>query len=248
MTTNAIDLHSLMIASDSRWSTYHGDYFCFVDDTGFDKIAARGFGAIICAGDAWLIEAWRKWFFADDLLPVYPETERTDGSYQGSIDITFIAAKSGKIVLNRGNYIQGDGSMFAGSGAHAAFNCFALNGCVMRCVNTANSVDLHTGGSTVFWNISTGDHNLSEPPHDITKMHHELTTRGFAMNLTSKKLIPVSDYLATLPAPEAGAANLSEFHLSAPTGKGFQPWSEDEKRELKSAVSEMIRLQQEFEP
>ena len=246
MTTNAIDRNLKIIASDSRWSTYVDGHFCFVDDTGFDKIGVRDFGAIICAGDGILIQEWRDWFFAERLVKPHPRTERIEGETKESIDITMLAAGTGRILINRGNYtaLEQD-ALFAGSGQLAAANCFFTNRCAKKAVESAASVDMQTGGATLFANLVDGSHNTGSSPATHDHAYIELLNRGTAMNLTTKKFVPVKDVLR----PGSGspnASNSSEYTLSAPTGRGYSPWTEDEKLELSEAVDELIRLQDEL--
>ena len=123
MTTNAIDFHKKTLSSDSRWSITMGDELYFVDDTGFDKIADRHVGTIICAGDGKLIEQWRDWFTAPVLnMANKPPYDRKDQFGQDFAIVISLAYKTeGYPVLSQGWYLlHGADAKFCGSGAEHA--------------------------------------------------------------------------------------------------------------------------------
>jgi len=109
-----------MLATDSRWSVYLGSekLFYFVDDTGFDKMAARHFGAIICAGDALLIQDWRDWFLTPILnLNKLPAVERVNPNGDTeSIVISLVYRQETKVAYSFGWYLDhGDEAKFSAS-------------------------------------------------------------------------------------------------------------------------------------
>lgn len=243
MTTNAIDRRKVIIASDSRWSLVENDHLIYVDDTGFEKIATRPFSAMICAGDGVLIEAWRNWYLARQLLVAnLPPTERPFQDGQVSIDVTLVA-EDGQILFIKGVYITLDEhALFAGSGAAPAYECFEVNRSATLSVESASKVDPQTGGAIKFVDLQLRKHNLSQPGRTLKDANQELLARGMAMDLTTKKVIPMRDYLATA-TQQKGNFQAGDSGLSAPTGKNCRPWTSADKERLKQAVESLIELE-----
>ena len=243
MTTNAIDRKKVVIASDSRWSYMENGHLVFVDDTGFDKIAWRGAGAMICAGDGVLIDVWKKWFLQPVLDPgQIPPTERIKPDHSVvSLDVTLLQAGTGTVLFIKGSYLTLDQeAFFAGTGAQAAHECFTTNRCAKKSVDSAKLKDIQTGGDTKFVELASGTHNLNPVGKTLTDAENELKTRGYAMNLTTKNVIPFSSYLASQGNAQSQVPPATASNLSAPTSQDIRPWTDEDKQRLRDAVTQMI--------
>ena len=162
MTTNVLDRRNSMVTSDSRWSVVRDGVLYFVDDTGFDKIEDRPAGVMVCAGNASLIEHWRTWFIAGD-YSVIPPTEITfpDGRFD-AIYVTIVTKPVFTIAFSSGLYhTYQDDAHFCGSGAEFAKDCYSVNGCAHRCIETAKGGDPQTGGEVMYYDFNTRNSNLN---------------------------------------------------------------------------------------
>ncbi len=237
MTTNAIDKLKKIIASDSRWSISAGDEILYVDDTGFDKIANRPVGCIICAGDAKLIEMWRLWFLSPVINTAnFPPFDRMDANSPVGITISYIQKPDGRILFSRGVYaIFGEDAMFSGSGAVIAMECYGKNRCAKTSIETAAAIDPATGGETKFVELETNRHNLSSQPVALADVQTQLGLRGIVMNTLTKKVTPIKDYMADQNGVMRAVLK-GEMSLSAPTGQPYRPWTDAEKAEFKKVM------------
>jgi hypothetical protein len=244
MTTNAIDIQQLIVSSDSRWSCLVDDQLHFVDDTNFDKIVVNEDAVMICAGDGELIGEWHEWFRRPDCYETEtPRTEITRGAITETVCITILGRPDGTILFIRGSYHTIDmHALFAGSGAIFAHGCFTANKCVMKCVQTAACHDFYTGGDVKFYNIVTGENNLSNIVHAFDHVDNEYRARGKVMDITTKKVMDINPKSA---ANDAAQKNASGFHLSAPTGEAYRPWSADDKDRLQVAVNKLAERAKE---
>jgi len=244
MTTNAIDQRGKMIASDSRWSISAGNLVFYVDDTGFDKIADRAEGSLICAGDAGLIQRWRDWF----MLPVpmaimRPPTEDTVNGQPVRIAITVLQKPDASALFSKGEYLMyEDFAFFSGSGAQYARDCFSANGCSKRAVASAGQEDPLTGGETKFVELATNANNLSAQTATAQEAYAQLLQRGSVMDTATKKVVPIQD-AATANASAVRAVQGGQLPLSAPSGKPIAPWSEKERKDLDAALAKLFAKQ-----
>lgn len=241
MTTNVIDRRKYVVASDSRWSIFNEaqGYVVYVDDTGFDKIADRHFGSLICAGDARLIEAWKAWFRAPILdVANLPATERYEpNGAVASIVVSLVTKPDGRLVYSFGWYLDHeDEAKFSGSGAVAARDCYVLNHCGKTAVESAGLVDPMTGGETKFVEVQTMRHNLHSQVVSLKEVEEQLLNRGHVMDLNTKKVVPLAQWNQQSVAQGLEAGSLS---LSAPTGQPHRAWTEVEKNELRKALQNL---------
>lgn len=240
MTTNAIDLRSKVIACDTRWSIEQDEWFVFVDDTGFDKMVCRPIASIVCAGDAILIEQWRNWFIEPVLdFANMPMTNRTGHAGLYDITISVIRAYSGTVIYQAGQYLDFEQhAYFSGSGSPYALDCFSTNRCSRRCVRSASELDHRTGGTIQFVELSTNAHNLSDEWVGLSEVKNQFLSRGKAMNTTTKKVIPISDF--TGPAADQIKSRLrGELAISAPTGHPPKQWTDEEREKLRQVFKDL---------
>lgn len=244
MTTNAIDFHKKTLSSDSRWSITLNGKLYFVDDTGFDKIADRHVGAIICAGDGELIEQWRNWFTAPVLnMANKPPYDRRDHHGQDFAIVISLAYKTdGYPVLSQGWYLlHGTDAKFCGSGAEHAYACYSQNKCGRTSIGSAAMIDAMTGGETKYVELETSKNNLSTAPSSLAQALDSLNKRGNVMDLSTGNVTPIvpqaSDELAA--ALSAGLVT-----LSAPTGQRVRLWTDAEKQNMDQALQRLADLEQ----
>lgn len=243
MTTNVLDRRNLRVTSDSRWSITKGEEIFFVDDTGFEKIVDRGSAVMICAGNAHLIEVWRRWFAGPMEEPKPPTSVLLgDGTFD-TIHLTLVAKEGFQQFFTRGEYAEhGTDARFAGSGRIVARNCYSQNGCSDRCVGTASQFDPCTGGQVLFVNFSDGAKNLNYVDMSVSDLFNKLKTDGSVMNIRTKGQSKLSD----LPADYLDNAVASgAYALSAPTGVPAQEWTAEEHDQLAQAIQRIRALEAE---
>lgn len=238
MTTTAIDSKRKLVTCDSRWSFVDGDDVFYVDDTGFDKIVSRAFGTLVCAGDARLIEQWRNWFMTPTVnMQGMPPTERVDnmGKTQG-IAVSLVLSPEGKPLFSNGTHVlYEDFARFSGSGSYHAYQCFAVNGCGLRCIESAAKMDPMTGGETKYFDFTKKDTNAGWTPITVEEVEKLFLTRGMVMNTKTKAVTPIQQH------PKfAGGAGAHDFSLSAPTGQPTRAWSEVEKVRFLEAMQVIL--------
>jgi len=243
MTTNAIDRQQLVIASDSRWSYIQNGYVIYVDDVDFDKIAWRASGAMICAGNGMLIEAWKDWFLSPMPSNHAPATETvTPLGEPDSIMVTVFQAGTGDVLFSYGWYLPFDDvAYFAGTGAEYAHRCFAENRCAETSVRSAGLSDPRTGGETKLLNLVDGTNNLGTGLKRLNQIDFDFEKKGMAMNIETKNVISFAEYAAG--QDQANVAKPNAANLSAPTGQAMKPWTEDNKRRLVSVVRAMAETE-----
>lgn len=243
MTTNVLDFKAKRLTSDSRWSFILGHYFCYVDDTGFDKIADRQGAAMICAGDAKLIDRWKQWFRAGDSEADLPDTIRTDanGNLQ-AVCISLVDKPLFTVNSVAGSYhAHGDLASFCGSGGTAALACYAAHGCSTKCVETASKHDPQTGGSVKFVDFVTSQNNLGPAETTYADLEQSLFKRGKIMNLIDGVTVPVQPIDEGVIRQVLSAGTVS---LTAPTGQPPRAWTDEEKNGMREAMRRIIAREQ----
>lgn len=241
MTTNAIDRLNRLVASDSRWSMLlDGNRIAYVDDTGFDKLANRQFHTMAFAGDGVLIEQWKSWFLAEELdFDNLPPFQRLEGNALVTLYFSLVQKPECIVVFNSGWWIHhGEHASFAGSGAPHAYDCYVLNGCGKRSVESAALSDPATGGEIKYVELTTGLHNLSDTQRDLKYAIQQLNERGFVMDTNTKVITPIKDVHQTtveaLRALESG-----ERSLTAPTGLPMRVWTDAQKEVFIRALQDV---------
>ncbi|WP_099473372.1 hypothetical protein [Stenotrophomonas maltophilia] len=243
MTTNVLDFKAKRITSDSRWSLMIDKYFCYVDDSGFDKIANRTGAAMICAGDARLIDQWKQWFQKGDPDADLPDTYRTLANGQVSdVCISIIEKPIFTVDCKSGSYHAYENfASFCGSGGTAALSCYASNGCSFRCVETASKHDIQTGGSVKFVEIDTQKHNLGPANTTYADLEESFLKRGKIMNLVTGEFANVQPIDEGVLRQALSAGTVA---LTAPTGHAPRAWTEEEKQAARDAMRRIIAREQ----
>lgn len=245
MTTNVIDKSKKILTTDSRWSIQlENECIAFVDNTGFDKMADRHQGTIICAGDAELIDQWRDWFLSPRInTAALPATERLQNGEVRAITISLVLKPDGQILFSNGWYYDfEDHAKFSGSGAVYAKDCYSVNRCGYRAVATAAAQDPMTGGETKFVEIETFRTNLTARKTTLKDVEEQLQSRGMFMDLKTRKIEPLNGN----PGGDAVAKGLrsGSFSLSAPTGQPHRAWTDREKQDLRTAMDRLAELEE----
>lgn len=241
MTTNVLDKRNNRVTSDSRWSVEDRDrgIVYFVDDTGFDKISERPTAVMVCAGSAKLIDLWKLWFAAPDLLGL-PASEEFDqhGNLVAEIAVTIISKPGFDIEFSRGWYQQHeDAAYFCGTGGVAAKDCYSINGCSNRCVESAKASDPCTGGEVKFYELDTFNHNLSNPQSTLLEMQTQLIDRGYAMNRATKETMPINPLTQEEFRQQLANGKLT---ISAPSGVPNRKWTERERHDAQEAMRKIV--------
>ena len=238
MTTNVLDRRNSKVTSDSRWSIATPDFLYFVDDTGFDKIEDRPSAVMVCAGNALLIELWRTWFIAGDYSVLPPTEIQFPNGAIDAIYVTIVSKPDFTIDFTRGLYDSfQDDARFCGTGAQFAKDCYSVNGCAVRCVETAKGIDPQTGGETKFYDFKTFQSNLSAAPMSLAELQDELFNRGMVMNMKTRTVTPMGPMDTDALKQALGAGNVS---LCAPTGQAPRAWSDREKADAKAALQRIV--------
>lgn len=238
MTTNVLDLRNNMAASDSRWSSRVGPFFFYVDDTGFDKMIARGYVVFVFAGDARLIQEWKDWAVnLPNNADVLPDYER-DGR---SIAVTLTNMDTGELMFER-EQIGNEEARFAGSGAVHACDCWNRNFDPIKAVQSAMYIDLCSGGEVKFFGFDrqTNVQNCTR----IEALGQKLLDMGYVMRTDGKSVVvPIRDAAANDPevAKVIGGVMSGEHPLVAPCESMYKPWTQDEKRLFGRAISKVVK-------
>ncbi|MDR7068159.1 hypothetical protein J2X02_000976 [Pseudoxanthomonas japonensis] len=239
MTTNVLDHHNRKVTSDSRWSITAGRQLIFVDNSGFEKIAERPLAVMICAGDAKLIDEWKRWFTTPIPANELPPTDRIelDGSFH-EIYVTIIKKPEYAVVFSSGDYKQLEHrASFTGSGADFAMACYAINGCSEKCVDSASAQDPRTGGDVKYVDFQTMTSNVNGPYVSMQELEQMFSDRGTVMDLDTKQTSPISAMNKTeiAKALEAGRAS-----IAAPTGRAPRAWTMEEKVAVSDAMRAIV--------
>lgn len=234
MTTNAYDGHARVLASDSRWSKEVGDAFCFVDDTGFDKIGCNFHQtlAIMFAGDSDVIEAFKTWLSHPlSSMSGMPDPER--------INMCLVDIKTGEVVDEYKQLITMQDLRFTGTGAIHAFLCWAKNKCAIRAVQTAIQMDKSSGGDVKYFKLQQNERNFSDDTN-AKLIGQSMATRGKVMYLNKESQpIPIQEAAKNDPAIQAmlHEATNGSIVLSAPCSGALGQWKQEDKDRLRSTLS-----------
>lgn len=243
MTTNVLDGRNRRVSSDSRWSIQLPNELVFVDNTGFDKIAERTRAVMICAGDAKLIDQWKVWFVQPTPSNEVPPTDRAelDGSFH-EIYVTIIVKPTYEVLFSSGDYIKYlEDAAFAGSGRGFARDCYAVNGCSIKCVETASSHDPKTGGETKYVDFTSGTSNLHQQIVTFQELEASFLQKGMVMNMATKEIRSIN---GTGSSELAEAITKEKVNISAPTGHPPRTWTLQEKLDVSSAMRRVVELEQ----
>jgi len=163
MTTFVVDLNSGIIAVDSRHSNKRSDELIFSVDSDADKIVEVEDHIFIFAGHGPTSDCWREWLNNEDKgLPPFPPMI----DEKPHVVICAVSKTTRKIEFLFGNkdaWICDEDAkvLIAGTGRLHAKKEWDNTRDAMRAVQEAKRLDGRTGGETKFFNIYTGDNNLS---------------------------------------------------------------------------------------
>ncbi|MGM3159961.1 hypothetical protein ACS25C_04140 [Dickeya undicola] len=257
MTTTAFDCDNGIVSCDTRWSAdidlKDGKYILLVDDTGFNKIAYRKGGIIICAGDGPTIESLKKWWVAEPFEPDQLPDLRGDGGFKVSV---MVVDATGERIFDAGpkqvvynpeeKHIH---AVFSGSGGGFAANMFMQCGCVKSAVTTAKIFDPKSGGEVKFHELSTGANNLGDENMDYNSIMESMKKRGVLMKFTGEYAAN-SDNVTTIPLLEhheasevIGRLQGGSIRAYAPIGGAEVEWNEDRINKLREAAEKVALLE-----
>jgi hypothetical protein len=159
MTTNVYDLATGKLTSDSRWSFEEADWIVSIDDTGYDKIIADNELGLLFAGDMETIEIWKAWMRGGRIGPL--PVDHVDGISiiavdMPSGDISFVtdyllfSVENGKVEASYG-----------GTGAPHAKDCWHVNRCAVKAIESAILEDKFSGGLTMFVDRKLSETNVT---------------------------------------------------------------------------------------
>lgn len=241
MTTNVMDKKNNRVTSDTRWSLESVEgYVVYLDDTGFSKIAYDDHSVMICAGNARLIAAWKNWYASDVTVP-QPPTKLVFPDGTEHVILMSLILKDGFRTRFSSGYSEEyrDDAKFSGTGSEAAKDCYSINGCSTKCVESAKNQDPFTGGEVQYVNFSTNETNVGPDTVTLEQMIDQLQPRGFAMDKKTKIVVPISQLPVNAFAKTVGNA-LEQ--LSAPTGLPPRDWTDRERHDAEVAMQEIRDL------
>lgn len=193
MTTTIYDIVNKQVASDTRWSAKvtlsdGNDYFVYVDDSGFDKIADRENTVLVLAGNGPLIAKWKEWWYTSLDTSNLPETD-IDG--ENVVNLMIVDKSNNKVLFDAGEkkalFCELSSlmlSVFAGSGDIHAASCWSLNRCVNTAIESASVLDYFTSSVVRYVDFTNGNTNISKMDYNYSSIVNAIMDRGFIMNLS----------------------------------------------------------------
>lgn len=241
MTTNVFDGPVGLVATDSRWSIQRGRWLIYLDDTNFDKIELTDAAAFMFAGSAVLIEKWKLWIRSN------PPDASGMPELQG-ISINGFDIKTKQVGYSEGISIKHEGSVFAGSGARHAVQCWTTNRDARRAVETAKAFDVATGGEVKFVDFTTGEKKLGGTvfaPASVAEIDQALAKRGLIMDITAKGN-PIPFKISDLAAAQGEVKEIQEqiaagkLSAQAPCDAMYSDWTAEETSRLKTFLGNVF--------
>lgn len=256
MTTTIYDTVSKQVASDTRWSSKvtlsdGNDYFVYVDDSGFDKIADRENTVLVLAGNGPLIAKWKEWWYTSLDTNNLPETD-IDG--ENVVNLMIVDKSNNEILFDAGQkkalFCELSSvmlSVFAGSGDIHAASCWSLNRCVNTAIVSASMLDYSTSSVVRYVDFTNGNSNISKMDYNYSSIVNAIMDRGFIMNLSESTAAndvgtplnqhQIKDEINTLFTNGNAVA-------SAPVpGMSTFKWSDKNKEKLVSAINKVKELE-----
>ena len=239
MTTNVLDLRNGIATSDSRWSTDSGNFFFYVDNTGFDKIVSKGPFAFVFAGDSGLIQEWKDWASnLPDNSEVWPDEDR----FGKSVAVTVTNMKTGHVLFERKQDFSTHEAKFAGTGSIHAYACWQRNFDAIRAVRSATYMDMCSGGDVKYLNFD-GATNVENCTR-IDRLTEILFETGRFMRTDGHpQSYPIKDYSSVDPELSKALSDVvsGKQSLIAPCDAMYSPWTSDEKRMFSRAISKVVQ-------
>jgi len=164
-----------------------------------------------------------------------------------SIVVSLVRRATCEVMFTVGRFVaHGEDARFAGSGAEFAKDCYAVNKCGRRSVNSAKDRDPATGGDIKYLELATGANNLSVMQATFTDLLNALNQRGFVMDTKANTVTAISEWRAGLPDVDRVASTAALTSVHAPTGLPTRCWSDEEQEEFKRALQEVAREEEEI--
>lgn len=241
MTTNVCNLlsHSLVFACDSRWSYETDKFFYYIDNSGYDKICHTDKLIAVFAGNASVIEEFKYWIH-NSLIGEMPSPQETSIIAYNRVKKSYFA-RNHSFVLPSPDNLE---AIFSGSGSRDAMRSWKNNKCAEQAVRDACITDLYTGGSVKFFNILSGQHNISDAQLPLSELFNLLSTEGFVMKKQTPQLNTATIYplKEVIDDPEIAndlfALKSGKASFDAPSPEAEMLWSKDEIQALSDFFQE----------
>lgn len=241
MTTNVFDGASVVVATDSRWSYRYGNYLIYLDDTGFEKIEVVENAAFMFAGRGDRVQEWKHWLRTNPTSPEHQPTE-TKG-----MSVCVVSKMTGTVIMSVGDYHVHEVSHFAGSGRDHARGCWIKNRDALKCVETAKSKDIYSGGEVKYFSVRDSKHNLyPSAPVTIQMVNNALHTRGLVMSINDTTATPSAVPFKMAAANDTGLEEFGkkiangEISPSAPFDGMDRDWTATEKKGFDDALASVF--------
>lgn len=255
MTTNVLDMQSLIMTTDSRWSAEDDNFIFYLDDTKYDKIVIDDDTAFMFAGAGSLIQEWKE-KIADETIFC---DELNYGEGDITIDVCIVDMGEKEIMTAKGGIPLGGVAHFAGTGMYHALRCWTKNNCAKTAVKTAIENDNYSGGDVKFIEFESRVNNINDT-NTIDDVRRELNLRGIVMNrkdgtkigkINNGNIIPFGSEESANDADNLYKAQSfvndvtsGKIPVTAPCASMYVPWTEDEKAELSSALKKIFAKKQ----
>lgn len=242
MTTNAYDKNTRMLASDSRWSFRLAtdgipstEFLCFIDNTGFDKIAVSADSAYMFAGPGHLIDQWKKWATHPQHLTLQRPPVATNFAVCG------VDRAAGEVWFEHGQKVNDLNGRFAGTGASFAYECWAKNSDIRKSITSAMSGDILSGGDVKFFCCNTNDNNLQDQV-EFSAIKDLFLKKGMVMYIstgTGQNIVPVQEAANTDPRVKEFVQDVLKNHAQAEAPSGYDPvvWTPQDELRLDQAIA-----------
>ncbi len=256
MTTTIYDTVNKLVASDTRWSAKiklsdGNNYFIYVDDSPFEKIADRENSVLVLAGDGKLIAKWKEWWYTSLDTDNLPETN-VNG--ENVVNLMIIDKKNNKALFDAGEkkvvFCKDSNSIlsvFAGSGDIPAANCWYQNRCVKTAIETASDVDYPTSNVVRYVDFESGNSNITEMNYNYRSIVDAILNRGFIMNLSESKAAndvgtPLNQHDIKEEVTNLFATGKAVASAPVPGMSTFK-WTAENKEKLISAIDKVRELE-----
>ena len=248
MTTNVRDSFKGVLASDSRWTwsaVVDGQQIqTHLDDTGYEKIIAAHSHVFMFAGDAVVIDEWKKAIKSASYTASQPQWGNLPVN---GMAISVVQSPSGDVLFESGHDITVSGISFAGTGSYAAARCWRQNLCAVKAVESAKSSDKFTGGTVRFKNVLTDEGNLVMDSDldslakqffgSATMTLNNVTQTNVFGDVVQANNVAANDEALRKALRESFAAGQGP---TAPCDAVFHVWPSEEKAKLVQAMEKVF--------
>lgn len=241
MTTTIHDKIADRITSDSRWSAVlNENEILYIDDTPFEKLVDAGPFALVMAGDSILIKQWKEWISRGAAPSSRPPVERSTPQGKQFICVCLIVKPSYVLFDTEQTCLLVPNARFSGSGKHYAKQCWEVNKCAKKAIESAKINDLFSGGIVKFVDFNAGSSNLSQDTLSVDELHYEMQENGFVINKTTSEVIPMKEYKTKEDVKKG--FETGSLVASAPVGDFMSPWDTALESKLDNAIGMLHKL------